>query len=421
MVSFSADGGVESARTANVDPGITRTASRTLAHTGAMPLIRGKRMSDDTVSSRVIEAVTVVVPTFNEAPNVAALIARVRAAVPTLAEIIFVDDSTDDTPDVIAAAAETADGTVRLIHREAPDGGLGGAVVAGIAAARTDDVVVMDGDLQHPPEVIAQLLERAQDTGADVVVASRYVGDGTADGLSDRMRVAVSRVSTTLTKSMFPLRLRQVTDPMTGFFLVNRSRINWDNLRPRGFKILLEILARQNLRVAEVPFSFAGREAGESKASFKQGARFLTQLAYLRFGRMSAFAVVGAIGAVANLLIMQGLELLGVGYLAAATTASVVTIIGNFLLIEHFVFGDMRANATATWQRFVKSFTFNAIEAVVRIWVLWFVVSTWHISAVLVAAVTLVLAFIVRYAFHALVVYAPRRGAVVRVDESTKA
>lgn len=378
-------------------------------------------MSDERAQGRVIDAITVVVPTFNEAPNVVALIARVRAAVPNLAEIVFVDDSTDDTPRIIAAAAAESGGVVRLMHRDQPEGGLGGAVVAGIAAARTDDVIVMDGDLQHPPEVIPQLVDRARESGADVVVASRYVGNGTADGLSDRMRVAVSRISTTLTKSMFPLRLRQVTDPMTGFFLVNRTRISWEGLRPRGFKILLEILARQNLRVAEVPFSFAGREAGESKASLRQGARFLTQLAYLRFGRMSAFAVVGAIGAVANLLIMQGLELMGVGYVWAAITASVVTIVGNFLLIERFVFGDMRANATAAWARFAKSFAFNATEAIVRIVVLWFVVSTWHFSAVLVAAVTLVLAFIVRYAFHALVVYAPRRGAVVRADQSTKA
>ena len=378
-------------------------------------------MTDDTTRDRVIDAVTVVVPTFNEGPNVAALVSRVRAAVPQAVAVIFVDDSTDDTPAVIESVAATSDGLVRLIHRADPVGGLGGAVVEGIAAAPTDVVIVMDGDLQHPPETIPSLIERADETDADVVVASRYVGGGTADGLSDRMRVAVSRVSTTLTKSMFPIRLRQVTDPMTGFFLVDRSRIDWEGLRPRGFKILLEILARQNLDVAEVPFSFADRTAGESKASVRQGLRFITQLGYLRFGRMSAFAVVGVIGAVANLAIMQGLMLLGVGAVWASIVASVLTIIGNFLLIERFVFGDMRVNAAAAWNRFSKSFTFNAIEAVIRTVIISIAVNTWHISAILVAAVTLVIAFIVRYAFHALVVYAPRHGADVSVRESTKA
>lgn len=365
--------------------------------------------------------VSVVIPTFNEAENVAELVRRLRATEAEIGEILFVDDSTDDTPQRITEAAGQEGIPVRLLHRSSPDGGLGGAVVAGARAAANDVIIVMDGDLQHPPETVPALIERARESGADLVVASRYVGGGTSDGLSDRMRVAVSRVSTTLTKSMFPIRLRQVTDPMTGFFLVDRTAVDWDRLRPRGFKILLEILARHNLDVAETPFSFAGRTAGESKASLRQGMRFIAQLAHLRFGRMSAFAVVGIVGAVANLAIMQVLEWAGVGYVWAAIAASVLTIIGNFLLIEHFVFGDMRADASAAWARFGKSFAFNAVEAVVRITVLWVVVSTWHISAVLVMAVTLVIAFIVRYAFHALVVYAPRAGATVRSRESTRA
>ena len=106
---------------------------------------------------------------------------------------------------------------------------------------------------------------------------------------------AVSRASTALTKSMFPRKLHGCTDPMTGFFLVDRDALDLDALRPRGFKILLEILARRQLRIGEVPFAFATRYAGESKATFTQGIRFLTQLAMLRFGRMSAFALVGGL------------------------------------------------------------------------------------------------------------------------------
>lgn len=356
-----------------------------------------------------VTGVTVIVPTFNESGNVRDLVERAQAALTgRVAEILFVDDSTDDTPDVVRAVAADATLPVRVLHREHASGGLGGAVIAGMKAATYDVCIVMDGDLQHPPETLPELIDRYDDGEYDVVVASRYTGTGTAAGLSDRMRVLVSRVSTLVTQSMFPIRLREVSDPMTGFFLVNRSRIDVARLRPRGFKILLEILARQNLRISEVPFDFARRGAGESKATFKQGVRFIVQLAYLRFGRMSAFAVVGGLGAIANLAIMWLLQLVGVGYVWSAIVASVLTIIGNFLLIEHFVFGDMRANASAAWARFLKSFTFNAIEAIVRIWVMWFVVSTWHVSSILVMAVTLVLAFIVRYVFHAVIVYKPR-------------
>ncbi|WP_433675390.1 glycosyltransferase [Microbacterium gorillae] len=364
---------------------------------------------------------SIIVPTFNEAGNVAELVRRVSAAMRgTAVEVIFVDDSTDDTPQRVEDVARTATIPVRLIHRDQPRGGLGGAVLEGIAAAHSDLCVVMDGDLQHPPETIAALLAKQQEGDYDVVVASRYTGDGTAAGLSDRMRVFVSRMSTLVTKAMFPIRLHTVSDPMTGFFLLDRTRIDTQRLKPRGFKILLEILARQNLNVAEVPFNFAGRHAGESKASLKQGFRFLTQLAYLRFGRMSAFAVIGGIGALANLGIMAGLQGLGMGYVWAAIIAAVLTIIGNFLLIERFVFRDMREDASTVWSRLFKSFTFNAVEAVVRIFVIWLAVQTWHLAPVLVAAVTLVIAFVVRYVFHALVVYAPRKGADVATRERSE-
>lgn len=353
---------------------------------------------------------TIIVPTYNEAPNVAELVRRVSQVVDvTDSEILFVDDSTDATPDVIREVAASASLPVRIIHREHATGGLGGAVVEGMRAAASDLCVVMDGDLQHPPEEIPMLVHRFRRGDVDLVVASRYSGDGAADGLADKGRVLVSRGSTTLTRAMFPIRLRDVSDPMTGFFLVDRTAIDLDGLKPRGFKILLEILARKPLRVAEVPFTFAHRHAGESKASFRQGIHFLTQLTMLRFGKMSLFAVIGGLGALANLAIMWALIHMGVEYIWAAIIAAEITIVGNFLLQERFVFQDMREDANGVWSRFAKSFAFNNAEAVVRIPIIAVMVETWHISSVIAAAITLMLAFIVRFFFHSLVVYAPRK------------
>lgn len=354
---------------------------------------------------------SVIVPTFNEAPNVAPLVTRISDALRGVdAEVIYVDDSTDDTPSAIRAVAASARIDVRLIHRARPIGGLGGAVMEGIAASSADLVLVMDGDLQHPPEVIPSMLERFDEGGVDVVVASRYSGEGTAHGLADRSRVMVSKASTALTRAMFPIRLRDVTDPMTGFFLIDRRAIDPDALRPRGFKILLEILARANLRAAEVPFDFADRHAGASKASLRQGVHFLVQLAALRFGKMSLFAVIGGLGAIANVLVVWLLTLWGVNYVVAAIVAAELTIVGNFLLIEHWVFKEMRADASGTWVRFAKSFAFNNAEAAIRIPIVALMVGTVHVSAVLATAVTLIVAFFARFVFHALVVYAPRRS-----------
>lgn len=362
---------------------------------------------------------SIIVPTFNEAPNVAELVRRVADAMRGIeAEIVFVDDSTDATPDVVREVAASAPLPVRLIHRDKPTGGLGGAVVEGMHAAASDACLVMDGDLQHPPEDIPTVFARFQRGDVDVVVASRYISEGSAQGLADHTRVMVSRLSTMLTRAMFPIRLREVTDPMTGFFVIDRTAVDLEGLRPRGFKILLEILARKNLRVAEVPFRFADRFAGESKASVRQGVRFLGQLTALRFGKMSLFAIIGGVGAIANLAIMWALIELGMHYIPAAIIGAEVTIIGNFLLQERFVFQDMRSDATGVWSRFAKSFAFNNVEALVRIPVIALLVNTWHLSSVIAAAITLAVAFVVRFMFHSLVVYAPRRaGATSRARE----
>lgn len=354
---------------------------------------------------------TIIVPTFNEAPNIPELVARVSAAVEGIeAEIIVVDDSTDDTPAVVEDVARSATLPVRLIHRAKRTGGLGGAVMAGLKAAAADACLVMDADLQHPPEKIPELYRRFVQGDVDVVIASRYAGGGTSGGLADRTRVLVSSASTALTKAMFPIRLHEVTDPMTGFFLIDRRAVDPARLMPRGFKILLEILARRALRIAEVPFDFAERHAGRSKASFRQGLHFLAQLTALRFGKMSLFALIGGLGAVANLAIMWVLIQFGVGYIVAAVIAAEATIIGNFLLQERFVFHDMKHEASGVWTRFAKSFAFNNAEALIRIPVIALLVETWHISSVIAAGMTLVVAFLVRFMFHSLVVYAPRRA-----------
>ncbi|MFK3835882.1 glycosyltransferase [Microbacterium sp. NPDC087868] len=354
--------------------------------------------------------VTVIVPTFNERENVAELAARTAAALTGYdAEILFVDDSSDDTADEVARVAADAPLPVRVIHRVENTGGLGGAVVVGLEAAASDLCVVMDGDLQHPPELLPVLLARQAEGDADVVAASRYIGGGDTSGLGTAVRFGVSRAATWLTRAMFPIRLARSTDPMTGFFLVDRSRLDLSTLQPQGFKILLEILARTDLRIAEVPMEFAERRHGTSKASLRQGGTFIAHLARLRFGKMSLFALIGAVGAVANLAIMWLLTAAGVPYIWAAIIGAVVTIVGNFLLQERFVFADMRTNARGVWQRFAASFAFNSIEAALRIPVMALMVETWHISSVLATGLSLIVAFFARFLFHSLVVYAPRR------------
>jgi dolichol-phosphate mannosyltransferase len=284
---------------------------------------------------------SIVVPTKNERDNVVRLIERLEAVLPTVAmEIIFVDASSDGT----AAAVEEAAGRSKreiVLLRQASNrriGGLGGAVVQGLRAARAPWACVMDADLQHPPELITTLLEQAEARDLDLVVASRYCDSGERSGLGWARAIA-SRSSTTVARLLFPQRLREVTDPMSGFFLVRRDALALDELRPRGFKILLEILVRHpGLRVAEVWFAFGDRHAGQSKATIREGLRYLSLLARLRFAR---FGVVGASGLVVNTLVLALLtDVAGFFYVVSAVIATQASTLWNFCFTELWVFSD---------------------------------------------------------------------------------
>jgi dolichol-phosphate mannosyltransferase len=229
---------------------------------------------------------TILVPTRNEADNVEPLLHRLSASVESSTVVLFVDDSDDETPEVIGEAAARRFGWLdtRLLHRSSGQrsGGLGGAVLAGLRRTDTPWVCVMDGDLQHPPEIVPQLLDTALAADADLVVASRYVQGGRNEGLG-AVRTAVSWGSTVLAKAMFPHRLRGIRDPMSGFFLFRREALT-ETMTPRGFKILLEIAVRHpDLVRREVPFVFVERVNGASKGTVHEGFRYLRLLAAMRW------------------------------------------------------------------------------------------------------------------------------------------
>jgi dolichol-phosphate mannosyltransferase len=237
-------------------------------------------------TANVEPQLTILVPTRNEAENVEPLLRRLSAVVESATVVLFVDDSDDNTPGVIEAAQELGIGSVntKLLHRSGPQrtGGLGGAVLAGLKITDTPWVCVMDGDLQHPPEVVPRLLETARTAHADLVVASRYVADGRNEGLG-AVRTAVSWTSTVLAKAVFPHRLRGISDPMSGFFLFRRDALT-AAMTPRGFKILLEIAIRHpDLVRCEVPFVFVERMSGASKGTIREGFRYLRLLAEMRW------------------------------------------------------------------------------------------------------------------------------------------
>ncbi|MER6060293.1 glycosyltransferase family 2 protein [Streptomyces sp. NPDC001792] len=360
-------------------------------------------------------AVTVVVPTFNESANIRQLLHRITESVPARlpCEVLFVDDSTDDTPEVIREAAKDCPFPVAVLHREEPEGGLGGAVVEGLKAAASEWIVVMDGDCQHPPSLVPELVATGERTNASLVVASRYIEGGSRAGLAGGYRVAVSRGATWLAKGFFPRRLRGISDPMSGFFAIRRSAVTADVLRPLGYKILLELAVRSRPRgVAEVPFVFEDRFAGESKSTAREGFRFLRHLAGLRtaspVARMAGFGLIGASGFVPNLAGLWALTVLGMHYLPAEIVANQFGVAWNFLLIEQLLFRDRRAHRR-WWDRLGRFALLANADLLLRIPLIALLVGRFGMGALPATALALVMTFVLRFVGTEALVYLPRR------------
>ncbi|CAN5651776.1 hypothetical protein BH24ACT22_BH24ACT22_02980 [soil metagenome] len=295
---------------------------------------------------------TLIVPTRNEADNVPKLVDELGRSLSGVEyRIVFVDDSTDDTPEVIRGIQKD-NGRISLIHREEAEreGGLSTAVTTGMDAVVDGSVYtcVMDADLQHPPGKVREMLETAQEESADVVVASRYAKGGSYAGLSGPVRWGVSVGTKYLAQVVFR-EARKTSDPLTGFFLVRSQAISGIQFRPTGFKILLEILVcAPDLKVVEAPFNFQSRNAGVSKASMNQGMEYLTHILSLFWyvpsaGRFWKFAMVGASGALVNLLIYTYLaEIYNADYVIAWMFGVGVSILTNFVFNNAFTWRDVR-------------------------------------------------------------------------------
>ncbi len=246
--------------------------------------------------------VSVVVPTRNEALNVEPFVDSLHHVVDRAGEfgersveILFVDDSHDDTPNRISVLAKKHRQPGRLVrgdhrHSNRRWGGLGGAVVDGLVQTQGGIVVVMDGDLQHPPSLVPELVAEI-DRGADLAVASRRLGNGSDHEGLTKTRHRLSIIATAIAQRLFPSSVGEITDPLSGYFAVRLDRLNVALLQPDGFKILIELLVTHpELKATELPFTFGGRVQGVSKASGSEGLRFLGHLLDLWFRRSRLWA-----------------------------------------------------------------------------------------------------------------------------------
>jgi putative flippase GtrA len=352
---------------------------------------------------KTIYDISLVIPTRNEAGNIEPLLMRIHQAVKGIAtEVVFVDDSTDNTPEVIGKLQEWFPLPIKLIHRpkELRKNGLGGAVVEGFKAAQAKWMCVMDADLQHPPEMIPRLYRQAQKSGADIVMGSRLAAGGDASSLGFT-RTVISYVFAWTTRLTFPQRLRKVTDPLTGFFMTRRAAVNPEDLRPDGFKILLEILvSHPQLKVAEVPIQFGYRNAGESKASLSETVKFFRGLFRLRMAgneNFVKFLMVGLSGLVVNSVVLWAFTELGaMHFILSAILATQASTLWNFGLTEGWVFGKRQTERNLL-TRLVSFLVMNNAMLLLRGPIMTLLVSQLGVHYVIANLVSLFAMTVLRY------------------------
>lgn len=303
-------------------------------------LVEDRRLAGPTLS--------IIVPTFNEAANIEALLSRLDATLlGTSWEVIFVDDdSTDGTADLVRAISQR-DGRVRCIQRIGRRG-LSSACIEGMLASSAPFIAVMDGDLQHDERVLPDMLQKLRGEDLDIVVGSRYTqGGGVGDWQNDR--ATMSRFATKLSRLVVHVDLK---DPMSGFFMLRREAFmrTTRRLSSLGFKILLDIFASAPapLKFRELPYEFRARYAGESKldsvAMWDYGMLLLDKLiGHVIPVRFVMFSLVGVVGLGIHLTVLAFMiNAVQASFDAAQTTATLVAMTGNFLLNNYLTYRDKR-------------------------------------------------------------------------------
>jgi dolichol-phosphate mannosyltransferase len=228
-------------------------------------------------------AFSLVVPTLNERENITDFLAAVRhtldEAIPGRYEVIVVDDDSPDRTWEIAAGLSSGFPELRVVRRQ-NEGGLAVAVIRGWQVARGSVLGTINADFQHPPGVLARLLDRMG--SADVVAATRH-GDGGGLGDWGMMRRLSSWGASQIGRVLLPQVYARLSDPLSGCYLVRRAAIQGVPLKPLGYKSLMEILVRGNVgEVRECGYEMRKRSRGQSKVHALHPLQYIRHVFRLR-------------------------------------------------------------------------------------------------------------------------------------------
>ncbi|HEY9880121.1 MAG TPA: glycosyltransferase [Leptolyngbyaceae cyanobacterium] len=335
------------------------------------------RFERSTASSTATVFFSLIIPTYNESRNVGQLVGSLTALLdescPNDYELILVDDNSPDRTWEVALELTQTYPQLRVMRRE-QERGLSSAVIRGWQVARGEVLGVIDGDLQHPPEVLQKMLMTMRE-GVDLTVASRHVEGG---GVSEWsvVRRFLSRGAQMLGLILLPRVVGRVSDPMSGYFMVRRDAIAGPLLNPKGYKILLEVIGRGQVEtIAEVGYVFQERLAGESKVTWRQYVDYIHHLLKLRLDnrlsrlkerfplqRFIRFGVVGFSGVFVDMALLYLLHTtLGLPLTRSKILSAEAAIFNNFIWNDAWTFADISQRQQGWGPRLKRFLKFNLV------------------------------------------------------------
>jgi len=344
--------------------------------------LRISEFTTDEIAENNPILLSLVIPTYKERNNIENVVnilsGLLDQTIPGNYEIIIVDDDSPDRTWEVAQSLIPDYPQLRVMRRQ-EERGLSSAVIRGWQAATGRVLGVIDGDLQHPPEVLTQLLQKIEQ-GADLALASRHVDGGGVSSWSI-IRRFLSRGAQVLGLVILPGVLGRVTDPMSGYFMVRRSAIANATLNPVGYKILLEVISRGQVgEIAEAGYVFRERTEGESKVTWKQYIEYIQHLIRLRIStgrlgkiskkvnfpvqRFLRFGLVGLSGVFVDMLILYLLSdptTLALPLTRSKIMAGEIAIFNNFLWNDAWTFADVSMQQQGWKPRLKRFLKFNVV------------------------------------------------------------
>jgi dolichol-phosphate mannosyltransferase len=350
--------------------------------------------------------ITVIIPTFNEEANIKNIIDAVDGVLKKNAingEILVVDDNSSDQTIAFVNDLKKTKENVNILVRTA-DSGLSQSVADGFARAQSGIFVVIDADLSHPPAMIPEMVREIR-KGNDIVIGSRYMEGGGIKKWPLKRRI-ISIGATFLGRLLFP----DITDPVSGFFAVRKSVLDQAPLKPRGYKILLEVLGKGSWQKdKEIPFEFVDRETGSSKLKIKTIVEYAQQVvdialfsffhhqsaAWREWKKIFKFGLVGLSGICVNMGVLYYLtEHIGLFYLVSSIFAIELSILNNFLWNDLWTFrSDLQHKLSSRWHRLVVFHVVSAGGIIINLGLLYLLTSGFGIYYLISNIVGILFAF----------------------------